>query len=298
MRATDVLATVLIFTACLLPASGQAQSVTFHKRPTQIGDISKQLLTCQLALEMKLAQGGQVIDSRQQDIQRRQERQLTIESISQNAPTSAVISYLDSSIELKQVGQEPFVEKQPVTGKSYRIVRQGQTLVINDMQGQTPPPEELEIIKANLDTFGLPNPIANYFDGKQLSVGDTVSLPTELARELLGFTDSVGDVTQLEMQFVRIRQVADHDCAEFRTKLVAKSAQSGDVQIELSGSIVLEIETCRTVAVKLTGPVEVNEVHGPKGGEFTVNSSGKLAVSVKAAHGEATSVAARRTQTK
>ncbi|MCA9196811.1 MAG: hypothetical protein KDA87_04705 [Planctomycetales bacterium] len=298
MPATPNIVRALFIVVCMLPTVSRGQMVTFHKRATQVGDVSKQLLTCDLALEMKLSQGGQVIDARQQDIQRRQERRLTIESIAQNTPTSAVISYVDSSIELKQAGQDPFLEKQPVTGKSYRIVRQGETLSIKDMQGQTPPAEELEIIKGNLDTFGLPNPIANFFDGKQLKVGDTVSLPTELARELLGFSDSVGDVTDLAMRLVRIRKVGDRDCAEFGTKLVAKSAQGGDVQIELTGSIVLEIETCRTVAVKLSGPVEVNEVHGPQGAEFSVNSSGKLAVSVRAAYGETAAMAARQTTTK
>ena len=62
----------------------------------------------------------------------------------------------------------------------------------------------------NMETFGLPNPIALYFDGKQVVVGQTVELPAKLARELLGFSESVGNISQFQLRLIETRAGQRH----------------------------------------------------------------------------------------
>ena len=67
--------------------------------------------------------------------------------------------------------------------------------------GRRPPQNELEIVTANMETFGLPNPIALFFHGQANRDRSTMQLPTKLARELLGFSDTVGNVSDFRLNW-------------------------------------------------------------------------------------------------
>lgn len=260
-----------------------AESCTFSRRASSVGDVTNQTVKCDLQLEMAIRQGEQIVEAKQQEIRRSQNRKIKIISVGKNAPKKAVVTYVSSSIQLQQQkGQKPTTANQPVSGKSYFVTRTGKDLIITDLQGKTPPSEELMIVASNLDAFGLPNPIAKFFNGKTVQVGETVKLPIELAKELLGFDNTVGDISNLSMRLIAVKPHGKTNAAVFETKLIAKSQNASAMNLNLTGQLAIEVETCRTIAVNLTGPVSTEEIHGPKDGQFAVTSDGRLNVAVRA----------------
>ena len=272
-------------------------SCVFQKKVSSVGDLSRQLIQCNLGLEMRVMQGDATVSTTQQHIRRQQKRQIEVVEVDQNVPTKAIVSFMESTVSLQHADQEATESAQPVSGKSYIVTRRGLELQITDMKGQRPPEEELAITRANLETFGLPNPIASFFHNREMTVGEEVKLPIELAKELLGFQDTVGNVSALKMKLVALRDIRNTKTAVFETTLIAKNSDTSGLSIELKGQMAIEIDTCRTIAINLTGPVSVSENHTSKGGSFQVSSKGSLKVGVRASYGKSGRVASRKSKT-
>jgi hypothetical protein len=260
-----------------------AEQCVFHRRPFASGEISNQTIRCDLNLEMAIRQGETTIESSNQAVRREQQRQIKIVEMGDKAPTKAIVSYKSSAVSVQQADAEPMKSNQPVSGKSYYVSRIEGKLSITTIDGQVPPPSELALLQANLEAFGLPNPIATYFDGRTMHVGETVDLPIELARELLGFQEGVGNISSLNMTLSKILNTKSGKLAVFNTQLTAKDSKDG-VNMTLEGQLAIETESCRTAVVNLAGPVSVDELRGPKNGQFEVTSRGELKVAVRATY--------------
>lgn len=278
----------LLITAVFLSDSAIAsETIVFSKRPAQPGDISIQTIECDLDMRLLIRQSGQVVQAQNQSIGRKQLRELTILNVGPNAPIQAQVQYDESSVALKTAGSSQDATAQPptaqpVTGKSYLVVRDGNALTITYPNGTEPPALEKEIVRQNMESFGLPNPIANFFDKRQIRAGETVRLPTEVARELLGFPDTVKNITQFQLRLSEVKKIEDRQCAIFDIRLIANNAEKNSLKMDLAGSLILEVGTCRTVAVMLNGPVGASETHGPVAGQFEVASEGTIRVAVHA----------------
>ena len=261
-----------------------ADTVTFHKQPAAAGDSSRQTMRCDLALTMSIRQAGQIVQEQKQGLLRQQDRQLTILEVAGDAALKADVKYNDSKIALRSSEAPAEPELQPVTGKTYRVTRQGDELTITYPDGTVPPPEELAIVQENMSTFGLPNPIAQFFDGRELKVGETLNLPAHLARELLGFAETNNSVSDFRLKLAQIKPAKANQakCAVFQILLRAKDPEQSGVSMDLTGQLTMEIETCRSLAVSLRGPVVASEMHGPEAAQYEVYTEGDIQVAVQA----------------
>ena len=232
-------------------------------------------------MEMSIRQGGQIVQSQNQTIERKQLRELTILNVGDRAPTRARIKFDESSVGLKTADNPSESSPQAVTGKVYLVARNGEQLSVTYPDGTSPPEIETAIVTQNMESFGLPNPIANFFHERKMQIGETIQLPNQIARELLGFPDTVQNITQFQLRLTETKTVRGKPCAVFRIRLVADNAEAASLRMDLAGSLVLEIDTCRTVAVQLTGPVGASEMHGPPQGQFEVASQGNIRVAVQ-----------------
>ncbi len=276
----------LLWVGLIIPAAAAAaENVTFHKSPAQPGDISRQTIDCDLDLEMSIQQGGQIVQSQRQGVLRQQVRELKVLAANARAATRAEVRYDRSSVALRTADATAQTSSQAVTGKTYLIARQADKLSVTYPDGRTPPADELELVTSNMETFGLPNPIAVYFDGKQMTVGQTIQLPAKLARELLGFSETVGNISEFQLQLVETRRLDSGDrAAVFAIALTADQPDETSVSMRLKGQLVMEIDTCRTAAVHLEGPISASETHGPDAGQFQVRSEGQIRVAVEASY--------------
>jgi len=233
---------------------------------------------------MAIRQGGQVVQEQKQSLALHQQRELTILEVAADGPIKAEVKYEQSVVELKSADQASQPNPQPVTGKTYHVVRHGAELTVTYPDGATPPAEELAIVTDNMSSFGLPNPITQFFEGRRVQVGETLELPTELARELLGFAETADAVSKFQLKLAAVRpgRNGQPPTATFDISLKADEAAQTGVSMNLTGQLVMEVSTCRSLSVSLAGPVVASELHGPEAAQYEVHTEGNIQVAVQA----------------
>ncbi len=283
IRSLPVAGLLLLATASL--TLGQ-QTVVFQKQAARPGETAQQSLQCDLQLTMSIRQGGQVVQEQKQGLVRAQQRHLTILQVDRDKPLQAEVQYIESTVTVQPDGLAAQKIEQSIGGKTYLVTRAGEKLTVTYPDGSAPPAEELDVVMGNMETFGLPNPIAEFFHGKKVRVGETLKLPTHLAQELLGFAETPGGVSGFQLKLVEVRAAEKKGLspvAVFDIQLQAENpADESGVQMQLAGQLEMEVNSCRSRAVRLQGPVVSEETHGPKEGEFQVRSEGQIDVAVKA----------------
>ncbi len=277
----------------LISQTTPAQIVQFTNQPAQINDTANQTIECDLDAERTIRQHNQVVDSSKQQLRREQVRSVSIlETVKGNA-TRAKITYVQSTTKVKVQDNAVAEAKQPIEGKTYLVARAGEQLIITDEIGQPISEEESKILLPQLNSFGKPNPLAQFLHGKQIKVGDSIDVPDEVAAELLGLTGNAGKTDQLALRLTAIK--ADHgvNCAVFETLLRSHSDESS-ISLLMKGELIIDPSTCQTRSIQMHGPVAISERRGPAQGRFTVSTNGSLKVAVKNEHQPATT-AARQT---
>ena len=261
------------------------QKIVFERRLAQPGDTSVQELICDLDLQMSIRQGSQVVQAQRQLLKRKQNRRLTILQAAANAPKKARVTY-DKSVITVLSPEQQSSSAQPVTGKSYLITRQADQLTITNPDGSEPSEAELAIVTGNMGSFGLPNPIAEFFHGKSVTVGQQLELPVELARDLVGFAETGNTVSSFEMKLLRVElgEGRRSQVAVFTIQLLADDPDASGVSMKLAGEMKMEVATCRATSVQLTGAVSAFEDQGPPQGRFRMHSEGEIQVAVRAEH--------------
>ena len=184
----------------------------------------------------------------------RQKRVVTILNPGPGEKARAKVRYEMDLRTLSQAEEPAEAVSQPVVGKTYFVARVGSQLTIVDAQGQQPPPEELTIVKENMQALGKVNPIARFLNQRRLSIGQKVSLPKEFAQDLFNMK-SVEDVSRLEMTLIEVRRENAQACAVIKVYLQSKSSANDGLAMQLQGQLLVEIDTCRTLKLHFSGPV-------------------------------------------
>ncbi len=274
-----------------------AESYRFTDRAPQVGDQATQGIDFDMKLSMTVHQAGQVIESVDRDMQRKQRRRVTVLEIDGRLVTRAKVYYETSEQMVAEADKPPVSARHPVVGKTYLVSRPGgehAELIVTDDQGRVPPPEELAIVQGSMVAIGRPNPWIRFLSGRTLTRGETVRMPNHLAADLLGMGGAVDEVTRFEITLSEVRQVRGTTCAVLQTQIEATSPLGNSVNMLIGGHFLVEMETCRTLAAELTGDVAISEVYGPAGGQFTVDGKGNMRVAIEAEYGPAPQRAARR----
>ena len=268
--------------ACTL-SSGQ--ELQFSRRPIQVNDVAKQVVQCDLDAVRVIRQQNQLVDNSKQQLQRKQDRMLRILAVVAGKPTRARIDYGQSSTRIKGVDDEAAEVTQPVAGNTYYAALRGEQLLLSDSQGNKPTAEEEKILKLHLATFGKPNPLAKFLDGKCIRVGQSFEVPDEVARELLGLTGNSGKTGKLTLKLVGVQEAKRRNYGVFET-LLRTSSRETSMTLLMKGQLVIEAATCRTKSIVLQGPVAISETRGPAQGRFVVSTNGTLKVSVETVFGQ------------
>ncbi len=174
---------------------------------------------------------------------------------------------------------------QAVETKSYLVTRQGERLLVTDVDGAIPPQEEYEIVVTSLQNFGLPNPLINFLLGQTVSVGERLQLPQEIAEQLMGLGDQFGKVEQFELVLKSIEAIDGQPCAVFGATIEAVGEQANPIKLRAFGQIVIQTETCRTVRAELSGPLTLSTVEHTPEGSFQYSARGNMHVAVRSQYG-------------
>lgn len=276
---------LFILTSLLcVPGSLSAQELVFSHRPTQVGDVAQQTIQCNFDAERSIRQQNQLIDSSKQQLVRKQDRRLTVLQIQNGRTVKAELTYGQSQTQIRGADDESIEATHPVANRSYLVENRNGELAITNMDGSQPTEEELTILNLHLETFGKPNPLAQFLNGKRIRIGQTVKVPEEVANELLGLTGNKGNTEKLVLRLATIKVVDGQRFGVFETLLRTSNKDENTMSLIMKGKLVVEASTCRTKAIALNGPVALSETRGPVQGRFMVSTNGTLNVSVSLSH--------------
>lgn len=270
--------------------AAQSQSVRFGRRPPQVGDRIEQAFSHEMQLTTKWRQGQEFVNTTSVSAKNSQRRVVSTALVHEGRTQAVLVRYLDAANERSSSEQQPADTPQtplPVVGKTYRCQRDVHKLVITDELGNVPPPEELEIVNADMESVGRPSPLAEFLGGRTVAVGESISLPLDLADRLLGLQDKFGKLTRFDLALREVRAEDGAQCAVFQANIEAASNDSSQMRLFLNGPLVVQIDTCRAVQTALSGPIAMSESRGSYSASFQLISTGKLSMTIASTYRDA-----------
>ncbi len=288
-----------------VPAAGtsSSQSVRFTRRPAQVGDQVDQTIARDMSLTTAERRGASTTEKGTRTMRSRQVRSVVTTSAENGRTQGVLVCYREAS---KHIEPDPAnavehavaadampatgassVTSEPVAGKTYRCWRKGDNLVVTDDQGRVPPPAELEIVAADMEPVGRPNPFADYLAGRTVSIGETLNVPVALAGRLVALDERVGKVTQFSLTLREVINEAPAAHAVFAARIEAASISSSQMRLDVAGTLAVEIDTCRAVGSSLSGPLIMSESRGSYSTAYQIITTGKLSMSIASTYRDA-----------
>ena len=268
------------------------QTVRFGQRTARVGDEVEQTVSLEMRLATSLRQGNELIEKNQTMVRSAQRRVVATTEVDQDRPTAVLVRYLEATKQLAadDLAAAPTPAIQPVQGKAYRCRRapgDDEKLIITDENGQTPPPDDYEIVAQNMEMVGRPNPLAKFLAGRSVAVGETVKLPKELADQLFNLGDRFGEVTRFDLVLEKVETSDEMPCAVFLARVEAASNGSSQMRMQMEGPLVMQIDTCRAVRLSLSGPIGMSETRGSYSTAYQLIGTGQLKTSIDSSYRDA-----------
>lgn len=276
------------------------QTVSFARQPSRVGDQVEQTIAIDMRLSTSRRQGNELVETTTVTARNYQRRLVTTTEIAEGRTRAVLVRYFEATKQREagdadaQVGaiagqpNEPSSTiTKPVSGKSYRCRREGDKLIVTDAQGNIPPPAEVEIVAADMEAVGRPNPLVDFLAGRTVAVGETLALPMDVADRLLGIGSKFGKLTRFDLALRDVRTEGGVTCAVFQASIVAASHGSSQMRLELAGPLAVQINTCRAARMGLTGPLGLSATGGRNSMAYHVFGTGKLSMNIASAYRDA-----------
>lgn len=242
----------------LAPSLAAAESATFGRRPTVVGDAIEQTLRVEMRLHTTSRQGAEVVDEASSEVDRSQRRRVTASRTRAGRVSGATVQFFEATS--THNGEST---TDVVAGKSYQCERgEDDKLTVLTDKGLMPSMEEYALVARAMETLGAASPLAEYLAGKTVEVGERLDLPAELAQRALGFDKQFGTVDRFLLELQELHEVDGRRVARFGATIEASGAGTGQMGLVIEGVFEIEEPTCRVVAADLTGPIAVSGLRG------------------------------------
>jgi hypothetical protein len=265
--------------------SDAPKTIQFNRRPARVGDNVDQTLSLEVRLATSVRKGNEVVEKSQNDVCNKQRRSITTTGVTAGRTSAVRVTYFEVTKEVSGLANEAI--DQAVAGKTYLCRRdigesasdEGQ-LIVTDEQGKLPSLEEYEIVAANMEMVGRPNPLAEFLAGRAFKTGQTIPLPKNIANQVFNLGEQFGDVTRFELTLENVHAQDGVTCAAFTARVEASSSGSSQMGIQVEGPFVVETDTCRVVKVNLIGPIGMSDSRGSYSTAYQIIGTGQLQVSI------------------
>lgn len=261
-----------ILMLALLASQAVAQdSVRFGKQSPSIGVVLDQSVVVGMSLKTRSLQDSQVIEQAEVESERRQRRIVTAEVVDSGRVVGAVVEFVASERSRGDVSAAD-----PVVGKRYRCVREGEDLRITTLEGDVPPLDEYKVVAEAMESLGKPNALADFLAGKSVAVGDRLELPPDVAQQAIGFDRRMGQVERFVLVLKGVDSASSATFARFDAEIEASGAGSSQMRMMVFGEFVVDASTSRVASAVLSGPIGLSETRGSAGHKYQVAGTGKL----------------------
>ncbi len=283
-------------------SAGAPQTVQFGRQGPRVGDQVEQLIALEMRMTTALRQGDQLVEKNETTMRNTQRRAVTTSEVLDGRTQTVLVRYPEATkqmiigadaSQLTADGKSPDASSpvaQPVKGKAYRCRREpgdDGKLTVADADGLIPPLEEYMIVAQGMEMVGRPNPLAEFLAGRKVAVGQTLALPKDVADRLFGIGERFGDVSRFDLTLQEVRAENGRACATFRASVDAASNKSSQMRMQVEGPLVIDIDSCRAVRTKLSGPIAMTESRGTYSTAYQLISTGHLTIAIDASYRDA-----------
>lgn len=275
-------------TAPVPPDAAKGQVVRFRQQAGSVGDRVVQSLNVDLGLTTKITQSGQTAHESSNRMRREQQRTIEVLEVVDGRATRARASFQTSRRQTPESATPEELVTQPIEGKSYLMVRDGEKLIITDSAGATPSEEEIKLVTESLENVGKPNPLAALLVDRHVTVGQRILVPRDIVQPLLGFDGPMGSVHRFELTLLRVEPAPEANgspLAIFQTSIQITPNDESPLTITLNGEMHVETETCRLTTVEMKGPVQLSSIERTAGGIFQFSAGGELNLAIRSNYG-------------
>lgn len=274
----------LLLAALLAPSLAFAESATFSRRQSVVGDAVEQTVRLEMKLDTTSRQGAQVIEQESSEVERQQRRSVTALSTREGRVVGAAVQFFEATS--TRNGEST---ADPVAGKTYHCERgEDDKITVLTDKGTIPTMQEYTLVVRAMETLGTASPLADFLAGKTIEVGETLDLPAEIAQRALVFDKQFGTVNKFTLTLEKVRVVEDRRVARFAANVEASSAGSGQMGLFVEGAFEIEEPTCRMVSADLSGPIALSGKQGVGVVAHQVDSRGRMRMQLAARYRDAT----------
>jgi hypothetical protein len=269
---------LLLLAVLLAPTLAFAESATFGRRQSVVGDAVEQTVRLEMKLNTTSRQGAQVIEQESSEVERTQRRRVTASSTREGRVVGAAVRFFEASS--THNGEST---TDPVAGKTYQCERgEDDKLTVLTDKGTMPSMEEYALVVRAMETLGTASPLAEFLAGKTIDVGEEIELPADLAQRALGFDKQFGKVNHFTLKLKELRVVEGLRVARFAATIEATGGGAGQMGLIVEGAFEIEEPTCRMVSADLTGPIALSGRQGVGVTAHQVDSRGRMRMQLAA----------------
>ena len=255
---------------------------TFRHENPVVGEQWANKVQFDMSMKMRYRYPGQEIQETSNKDRQRQLRRLTVLEVQPGYSTKVKVFFERARRQQSAIDQENQEWlPQPVDGKTYIVRREGDQLVVTNMKGSVPPEEELSIVQHSMQAVGRPNTLARFLSGRTIAIGETIRLPGDLASSFLGSPEGDNVPQEMPMKLVEVRDIDGVACGIFAAQMENVKQNSPRTSSHMNGYFALQMNTCRVVYVKFSGPVTFRQTRMIANQEYTVEATGSLAVAMR-----------------
>src|SRR5436190_615829 len=245
-------------------------------------------------MTMTMRQANELVGKSQTTVRTNQKRVLTTTEVDHGRIVAVRLQYpvatkQESIVEGTETN-EPTLSPQPVQGKTYICKRksgENGELVVTDEAGNRPPTDEYEIVAQQMQMVGRPNPLAQFFAGRTIAVGEKVELPNAVASQVFNLGDKFGKVSRFTLTLKRVQKEGGVTSAVFQANVEAFANAATQMRLEVEGPLVIDVATCRAQKISLLGPIGMSETRGSYSTAYQVIGTGKLQMSIASIYRDA-----------
>lgn len=268
----------LLLAVLLAPSLAFAESATFGRRQSVVGDAVEQTVQLTMKLDTTSRQGAQIIEQDSSEVERTQRRRVTASSTREGRVVGAAVRFFEATS--THNGEST---TDPVAGKTYHCERgEDDKLTVLTEKGTMPTMEEYTLVVRAMETLGTASPLAEFLAGKTIEVGEEIELPAELAQRALGFDKQFGKVNLFTLKLKELRVVEGLRVARFAATIEATGGGTGQMGLIVEGAFEIEEPTCRMVSADLTGPIALSGQQGVGVTAHQVDSRGRMRMQLAA----------------
>jgi hypothetical protein len=274
---------LLLLAALLTPSLTMAESATFGRRHSAVGDAVEQSVRLEMKLDTTSRQGAEVIEQASSESEQLQRRRVTAARTRDGRVVGASVWFFEAkSLHNGESTTEP------VAGKTYQCERgEDDKLTVLTEQGALPSMAEYTLVARAMESLGTASPLAEFLAGKTVAVGEKLDLPAELAQRALGFDKQFGKVNKFSLTLEAVRVVEDRRVARFAADIEASGGGTGQMGLFIEGVFEVEEPTCRMVAADLTGPIALSGLRGVGVEAHQIDGRGRMRMQLAARYHDA-----------